>query len=56
MEVFSLQPRAQIYILLIYLWGWAEMKFLYRYTSSETCSLTNYVIYMRVAPCCWYRW
>ena len=28
MEVFRLQPRAQIYILHIYLWGWAEMKIL----------------------------
>ena len=47
MEVFSLQPRAQIYILHIYLWGWAEMKFLCRYTNSEMCSSTSYAYIMR---------
>ena len=36
MEVFRLQHKAQIYILHIELWCWAEMKFLCRYTNSKT--------------------
>ena len=51
MEVFRLQLRAQIYILHIQLWGWAEIKFLCRYTNNETCSPTSYVIYERTYVC-----
>ena len=46
MEVFSLQSRAQIYILHIYLWGWAKMKFLCRYTNSESVAQLA-MLYMR---------
>ena len=41
----NLEPR--FLFLHIYLWGWAKMKFLCRYTNSEMCSPTSYVIYMR---------
>ena len=51
MEVFRLQLRAQIYILHIYLWGWAKMKSLCRYTNSETCSPTSYAICERTYVC-----
>ena len=51
MEVFSLQPRSQIFISTYILVGLAEMNFLCRYTNSETCSLTTYVIYERTHVC-----
>ena len=41
----NLEPR--FLFLHIYLWGWAEMKFLCRYTNSETCSPTSYAYIMR---------
>ena len=51
MEVFRLQLRAQIYILQIYLGGWAEMKSLCRYTNNKTCRPTSYAIYERTYVC-----
>ena len=45
----NLEPR--FLFLHIYLWGWAEMKFLCRYTNSETCSPTSYIIYERTYVC-----
>ena len=48
MEVFSLQLRDQIFVsAYIKLWGWAKMKFFWRYTNSETCSPTSYAYIMR---------
>ena len=45
----NIEPR--FLFLHIYLWGWAEMKFLCRYTNSKMCSPTSYVIYERTHVC-----
>ena len=41
----NIEPRFSF--LLVQLWGWAEMKFLCRYTNNETCSPTSYAYIMR---------
>ena len=46
---YNLEPRFSF--VHIYLWGWAQMKFLRRYTNTKTCSLTSYVIYERTHVC-----
>ena len=51
MEVFSLQPRAQMFISADIFGGWAEMEFLCRYANNETCSPISYVIYERTYVC-----
>ena len=42
-EVFSCNLEPRFTFWHIYLLGWAEMKFLCRYTNSETCSPISYV-------------